>query len=125
MAGMSSIRRDIEQAMGATFGRRSKYVGEEAAEGETKAGKGSKGAKKRKKPGTRGQPEIVRISGPHKDGRGEFKYLDDKGNWFRKTVIDGKQYMQREDGAVFKIRKDGRWQHTIPARKKRRKGLFG
>lgn len=107
MPAVSAIRKTIYKAIG---------------ESERKASRTTFAAKKKppvrgktKRKGTRGQPNIVGIF--EENG----KLTDIYGRTYKAVEIDGKRFMKRDDGQLFKERRDGMWQHVIP---KRKKGFF-
>ena len=63
-------------------------------------------------PGRTAKPKVKRKKKPKVYKRiieVDNGYISPKGDRFKKETIGGKPHMRREDGALFKLRKDGTW----------------
>ena len=75
------------------------------------------GKKKPKKKRSGNKAEVVTLKPANANGD---IFVDKKGRKYRKiyTSITNKLIMVRQDGAIFVLRKDGKWVHQLAKKKK-------
>lgn len=78
------------------------------------------GKKARKK--RTAKPKVYKRISPQPGEPGVFTSSD--GTAFKQETINGKPHMRRDDGALFRLRKDGKWElvSTAPRSGRRKKG---
>lgn len=72
------------------------------------------------------RPKVVAIK-PANNIPNPRVFRDKHGNVYRPVTVGGKNLMRRDDGALFKLRKDGKWVlvNEPRARAARRRSAFG